>query len=118
MIGVNTNKAVVADSPDRKVHVSRPVTPAAIGEALGIAPFEIIKSLILLEVFVAPTQLIEDEVAYEVGKRLGVTIVIDDGDDGGSSVKRVRPTGPGPLLPRRDRVMLAKLLEDLEEDDG
>ena len=94
------------------------MTPQAIADAAGRKPFEIIKVLIGLEVFVAPTQCIEDEIVHAVGDVLGVTIVIDEDDDGGGSVRRVRPVSPDPSLSRRERVYLAKLLEEQEPGDG
>ena len=56
---------------DRTVFLVRPVTVESVAEALGWHPFEVMKHLVDLEVFLAPTQGMLEEDVETLGKRFG-----------------------------------------------
>ena len=82
--------------------LTRPVTPAQVAEKVGLKPFEVMKYLIELEVFVAPHQWIDDDIAYRLGGMLGVDFEIDDEADGNVPVRPVAPVTPPPMQDREE----------------
>ena len=101
---------------DTIVHLRRPVTPASIGDVLGVKPFELMRHLTGLEVFAAPHQHIDDVIVHALGKIMGVTFEIED--EGGEGTRPEQPSRPIPPPPLQGRKYLRTLFEDPESPKG
>jgi len=60
----------------RQASVVRPVTPARLGPALGVEPYELLAELIPRQLFLAPHDLMPDQVALEIAAEHRIELAI------------------------------------------
>ena len=77
----NANEAGVIEG--NTISIKPPIIVSVLAEMMGLKPFEIMADLIALEVFVAPTQAIEPEIAEKVCEQHGFVFEREKREKGG-----------------------------------
>ncbi|MCE0484741.1 MAG: translation initiation factor IF-2 [Methylacidiphilales bacterium] len=86
---------------DKLVVIKPPIIAKDLAVKLGLKPFQIIHHLMEMNIFISPTQALEEDVARKLSAKLGFTFEIEKREKGAGQihapVKIVEPPKPAPV---------------------
>jgi len=74
---------VVAGDDDKMISIKPPIIVSALADRMGLKPFQLMADLIALEVFVAPHQAIEPDIAVQICEKHGYVFEREKREKGG-----------------------------------